>query len=316
MNQPDIAEVKSYFINLQDIICNGLSQEDGKGTFQEDSLLHEEGGGGRTRIFVDGDVFEKAGVNFSHVKGKILPNCATNNRENLAGYEYEATGVSLVIHPSNPFVPTAHANVRFFCAKKEGSPPLWWFGGGLDLTPYYGFVEDCVSWHQEAANACKPFGDNVYAKYKNWCDKYFYLPHRKEQRGIGGLFFDDLNEWGFIKSFAFTQAVGDTFLKAYRPIVSKRKSHIFSDKHKAFQCYRRGRYVEFNLLYDRGTAFGLQSGGAVESILMSMPPQASWQYNWKPEQGSQESALCNDFLVVKNWIENSSNNVSWNVEKI
>jgi coproporphyrinogen III oxidase len=287
---------------LQDIITQGLAQEDGKGTFQEDIWAHK-GGGGVTRILANGAVFEKAGVNFSHVKGNNLPSCATKHRSDLEGYEYEATGLSLVIHPHNPFVPTAHANVRFFSASKEGSNPLWWFGGGLDLTPYYGFVEDCVHWHQVAANACKPFGNGIYEKYKKWCDNYFYLPHRQEHRGIGGLFFDDLNEWGFIKSFAFTQAIGDIFLKAYRPIVNKRKALPYNDKHKAFQLYRRGRYVEFNLLYDRGTLFGLQSGGAVESILMSMPPQSCWQYNWKPEQDSEESLLYKDFLIDKDWLK-------------
>ncbi|MBI2791279.1 MAG: oxygen-dependent coproporphyrinogen oxidase [Gammaproteobacteria bacterium] len=297
-----ITDIRSYFIDLQDIITQGLAQEDGKGTFQEDIWAHK-GGGGVTRILANGAVFEKAGVNFSHVKGNNLPSCATKHRSDLEGYEYEATGLSLVIHPHNPFVPTAHANVRFFSASKEGSNPLWWFGGGLDLTPYYGFVEDCVHWHQVAANACKPFGNGIYEKYKKWCDNYFYLPHRQEHRGIGGLFFDDLNEWGFIKSFAFTQAIGDIFLKAYRPIVNKRKALPYNDKHKAFQLYRRGRYVEFNLLYDRGTLFGLQSGGAVESILMSMPPQSCWQYNWKPEQDSEESLLYKDFLIDKDWLK-------------
>ena len=302
MNKPNINEVKEYFINLQDIICNGLSNEDGKASFTEKSWQHKEGGGGHTRVLTNGAVFEKAGVNFSHVKGKALPKSATLARPYLNGWEFEATGVSLVIHPHNPYVPTSHANVRFFMATKHDADPVWWFGGGLDLTPYYGFQEDCVAWHQSASNACQKYGHYVYDQYKKACDNYFYLPHRKEPRGIGGLFFDDLYKWGFLKSFAFTQEIGDLFLKAYRPIVAKRKSLLYGDKEKAFQRYRRGRYVEFNLLYDRGTMFGLQSGGAVESILMSMPPQADWQYDWQPVPGSEEEKLYKEFLVTKDWI--------------
>lgn len=302
MNKPNLKEVKEYFINLQDIICKGLSSEDGKEDFQEKSWQHKEGGGGRTRVLTNGAVFERAGVNFSHVKGKALPKSATAERPYLKGWEFEATGVSLVIHPHNPYVPTSHANVRFFMASKEGVDPVWWFGGGLDLTPYYGFHEDCTHWHQAAYEACKKYGHKVYDRYKRACDNYFYLPHRKEPRGIGGLFFDDLYKWGFLKSFAFTQEIGDLFLRAYLPIVAKRKSILYGDREKSFQRYRRGRYVEFNLLYDRGTLFGLQSGGAVESILMSMPPQADWQYDWQPEFGSNEEALYREFLVAKDWI--------------
>lgn len=302
MDKPNLLDVKSYFLNLQDIICQGLSDEDGKMGFQENIWQHAQGGGGRTRILTNGGVFEKAGVNFSHVKGKTLPQSATKARPYLTGWEFEATGVSLVIHPNNPYVPTAHANMRFFIATKAGVDPVWWFGGGLDLTPYYGFDEDCIAWHQAAYHVCLPYGSQVYDKYKKGCDEYFYLKHRQEPRGIGGLFFDDLYKWGFLKSFAFTQEIGDLFLKAYRPIVAKRKSMLYGDREKAFQRYRRGRYVEFNLLYDRGTLFGLQSGGAVESILMSMPPQADWHYQWQPEPGSKEEQLYREFLVTKDWL--------------
>ncbi len=302
MDKPNLLDVKNYFLNLQDIICRGLSEEDGKACFQETVWQHKQGGGGRTRILTEGAVFEKAGVNFSHVTGTTLPKSATAARPYLAGWAFEATGISLVIHASNPYVPTAHANVRFFIATKEGVDPVWWFGGGLDLTPYYGFVDDCVAWHQAAYEACLPYGANLYHQYKKACDNYFYLPHRQEPRGIGGLFFDDVYKGGFLKSFALTQEIGDLFLKAYRPIVAKRKTTLYGDREKAFQHYRRGRYVEFNLLYDRGTLFGLQSGGAVESILMSLPPQANWHYQWQAEPGSKEEQLCRDFLVAKDWL--------------
>lgn len=299
---PNIEDVKSYFQNLQDIICNGLSEEDGKKQFKEDVWKHRQGGGGRTRVLRNGAVFESAGVNFSHIIGDKLPASATAQRPELAGRHFIATGISLVIHPDNPFIPTTHANLRFFSAFDKDKAPIWWFGGGFDLTPYYGFEEDCIYWHQTARNACSPYGEKIYEKYKKWCDEYFYLKHRQEPRGIGGLFFDDLNEWGFLKSFAFTQSVGDHFLKAYRPIVQKRKEIAYSDKHKAFQLYRRGRYVEFNLIYDRGTLFGLQSGGRTESILMSLPPQVSWGYNWHPDPNSEEAKLYQAFLINKNWL--------------
>lgn len=295
-------EVKEYFINLQDIICQRLAAEDGKSSFVENTWQHKEGGGGLTRVLANGKVFEKAGVNFSHVKGESLPKSASSTRPFLNGWNFEAIGVSLVIHPHNPYVPTSHANVRFFMAAKEGTDPVWWFGGGLDLTPYYGFEEDCLSWHEAAYDACQKYGPHVYERYKKACDNYFYLPHRKEERGIGGLFFDDLYKWGYLKSFAFTQEIGDLFLKAYLPIVARRKHMLYGNKEKAFQRYRRGRYVEFNLLYDRGTMFGLQSGGAIESILMSMPPQVDWHYNWQPEPGSKEESFSRDFLVAKDWI--------------
>lgn len=303
MNEPNITDVKNYLLNLQDIICQAFTEEDGKSRFLEDRWEYQTGGGGRTRVLTNGDVYESAGVNFSHITGKTLPTVATAQRLQLEGYEYEVTGLSLVIHPNNPFVPTSHANLRFFLATKENAKPIWWFGGGFDLTPYYGFNEDCVHWHQTARNACLPFGDDIYEKYKKWCDNYFYLKHRQEQRGIGGLFFDDLNEWGFIKSFAFVQSVGDHYLRAYRPIVAKRKSTPYDEKQKEFQLYRRGRYVEFNLLYDRGTTFGLQTGGRTESILMSLPPQTNWKYNWHPEKGTAEYDLYENYLIEKNWLD-------------
>lgn len=303
MCHPSLVDVQSYFMNLQDVICLGLETEDGKGTFQEDNWTHQQGGGGRTRVLTNGAVFEKAGVNFSHVKGKSLPKSATASRAYLEGWEFEATGVSLVIHPENPYVPTSHANVRFFIASKPGAQSVWWFGGGLDLTPYYGFEEDCIYWHQKASDACSRYGEGLYEKYKKNCDDYFYLKHRNEPRGIGGLFFDDLYEPGFLKSFAFTQEIGDLILKAYQPIVAKRKNIPYGERQKAFQRYRRGRYVEFNLIYDRGTLFGLQSGGATESILMSLPPQADWIYKWCPERGTEESALYENFLIAKDWLQ-------------
>jgi len=274
-----------------------------EGAFRED--LWDRGGdtgGGRTRVLEKGKVFEQAGVNFSHVRGGSLPASATQHRPELAGRNFEAMGVSLVIHPDNPFVPTSHANVRFFIAEKEGEKPIWWFGGGFDLTPYYGFEEDAVHWHQQAKKACDPFGENVYVDYKKWCDEYFFLKHRKEPRGIGGLFFDDLNEGGFEHCFALMQSVGDHYISAYAPIVERRKALPYTEKEKDFQLYRRGRYVEFNLVYDRGTLFGLQTGGRTESILMSLPPQVSWRYDWSPEPGSAESKLYDVFLQAKDWL--------------
>ncbi len=298
----DISVVKDYLLKLQDDICKQLAEEDGGSDFTEESWLREQGGGGRTRVMENGNVIEKGGVNFSHVFGDQLPASATANRPELAGRSFQAMGVSLVIHPHNPYVPTSHANVRFFVAEKEGEEPVWWFGGGFDLTPYYGFEEDVVQWHQTAKQACDPFGETLYSRYKNWCDDYFHLKHRDEPRGVGGLFFDDLNEGGFENSFAFMQSVGDHFIKAYRPIMAKRKDHAFGDRERKFQCYRRGRYVEFNLVFDRGTIFGLQTGGRTESILMSLPPVVHWDYNWTPEAGSAEAALYSDFLVKKDWV--------------
>lgn len=301
-NQPDITLVKNYLLGLQDDICRQLESEDGEVRFEEDNWDREGGGGGRTRVITNGAVFEQGGVNFSHVYGDKLPPSATAARPELAGRNFQAVGVSLVIHPHNPFIPTSHANVRFFIAEKEGADPVWWFGGGFDLTPYYGFEDDCAEWHQTAKTACQPFGDEVYPRYKKWCDDYFYLKHRDEPRGIGGLFFDDLNEWGFADSFAFMRSVGDHYIKAYRPIVSRRKNTPFTEQHRDFQLYRRGRYVEFNLVFDRGTLFGLQSGGRTESILMSLPPLVKWRYNWQPEAGSEEARLYTDFLRPRDWV--------------
>jgi coproporphyrinogen III oxidase len=297
-----IAEVRNYLLGLQDRICDALAQADGEAEFHEDRWERDAGGGGRTRVLYEGAVFEQAGVNFSHVTGPALPPSATAARPELAGRGFEALGVSLVIHPRNPHVPTSHMNVRFFSAHKEGAEPVWWFGGGYDLTPYYPRKEDVVHWHQVARAACQPFGEDVYPRYKQWCDEYFYLKHRGEPRGVGGLFFDDLNEWGYERCFAFMRSVADSYLEAYLPIVAKRKDCPWTERERAFQCYRRGRYVEFNLVYDRGTLFGLQSGGRTESILMSLPPQVSWRYNWQPEPGSPEERLTSEFLVAQDWL--------------
>jgi len=289
-------------MGLQDSICSELEDIDGKKLFVEDTWQRPEGGGGRTRVLTDGAVFEQGGVNFSEVQGDSLPTSATAQRPELTGRSFRAMGVSLVMHPHNPYAPTAHANVRFFVAEKEGEEPLWWFGGGYDLTPYYGNDEDCISWHQTAKAACTDFGADAYPRFKQWCDDYFYLKHRNESRGIGGLFFDDLNEWGFAKSFAFMQSVGNSFTHAYSPIVTRRKDTVFTEHERDFQLYRRGRYVEFNLVYDRGTLFGLQTGGRTESILMSLPPLVKWRYNWSPEKGSAEEKLYSHYLKAKNWV--------------
>lgn len=302
MSQVDVAAVKQYLLSLQDAICQQLEAEDGVATFVEDNWQRDGGGGGRTRVLTDGAVFEQGGVNFSHVFGDKLPPSATAQRPELAGRSFQAMGVSLVIHPHNPMIPTSHANVRFFIADKEGAEPVWWFGGGFDLTPYYGFEEDCVAWHKTAKTACEPFGEGVYERYKQWCDDYFFLKHRNEPRGVGGLFFDDLHEWGFDKCFAFMRSVGDHYIQAYRPIVNRRKDLAFTQAQRDFQLYRRGRYVEFNLVYDRGTLFGLQSGGRTESILMSLPPLVKWRYNWQPEEGTEEARLYRDFLRPRDWV--------------
>ncbi|MCG8068887.1 MAG: oxygen-dependent coproporphyrinogen oxidase [Candidatus Thiodiazotropha taylori] len=305
--EPNKSEVKAYLLKLQQTICGALEQEDGGAVFFQDSWQREPGerlgGGGISAVLQAGEVFEQAGVNFSHVSGSQLPGSATAHRPELAGRAFEAMGLSLVIHPNNPYVPTSHANVRFFIAEKEGEAPVWWFGGGFDLTPYYGFDEDCRAWHQVAKKACQPFGEDVYSRYKKWCDDYFYLKHRQEPRGIGGLFFDDLNAWGFSKSFDFMQSVGDHYLAAYLPIVQRRRDTPFGERERDFQLYRRGRYVEFNLVYDRGTLFGLQSGGRTESILMSLPPLVRWQYDWTPQTGSEEARLYEHYLKPKDWAD-------------
>ena len=302
MSKVNLETVKAFLLQLQDTICAGLEQADGKAKFVEDAWERAEGGGGRTRVIRDGDVIEQGGVNFSHVFGASMPASATAHRPELAGRSFHACGVSLVIHPKNPHIPTSHANVRFFIAEKEGEAPIWWFGGGFDLTPFYPVLEDVKHWHQVAKDLCDPFGDTVYDDYKKWCDEYFYLKHRGETRGVGGLFFDDLNEWGFEKSFDFMQAVGNGFLDAYLPIIEKRKDTPTNDAQRQFQLYRRGRYVEFNLVWDRGTLFGLQTGGRTESILMSMPPLARWEYDFTPEADSLEADLYESYLKPRDWL--------------
>ncbi|GAB1262673.1 oxygen-dependent coproporphyrinogen oxidase [Aurantivibrio plasticivorans] len=302
MSDVDKHAVKAYLLGLQDNICSALEGADGSSQFTEDAWERPGGGGGRSRVMDNGAVIEKGGVNFSHVYGDQLPPSATASRPELAGRSFEAMGVSLVIHPHNPFIPTSHANVRFFIAEQEGQEPVWWFGGGYDLTPYYGNEEDCIAWHQTAKNACEPFGEDIYPRFKKWCDEYFYLKHRSEARGVGGLFFDDFSELGFAKSFEFLQAVGNSYTDAYIPIVEKRKNTPYTDAQKEFQLFRRGRYVEFNLVFDRGTLFGLQSGGRTESILMSLPPTVKWGYNWHPEPGSPEAELTEKFLPHRQWV--------------
>ena len=296
-----IDDVRQYLMELQDSICTSLETIETEVKFAEQSWQRPDGGGGRSRVIENGNVFEKGGVNFSHVFGAGLPKTASAKRPELAGRSFQAMGVPLVLHPNNPYVPTSHANVRFFVAEKDGEDPVWWFGGGYDLTPYYGFDEDCTAWHQTARDSVAAFGDDVYPWMKKWCDEYFYLKHRDEPRGIGGLFFDDLNDRSFDECFAITKAVAESYIPAYLPIVEKRKNTQYGEKEKAFQCYRRGRYVEFNLVYDRGTIFGLQSGGRTESILMSLPPEVHWRYDWQPEEGSEEDRLYQHYLKPKDW---------------
>ncbi|HEX3131272.1 MAG TPA: oxygen-dependent coproporphyrinogen oxidase [Thermoanaerobaculia bacterium] len=297
----DTASVKTWLLDLQDRICSAVEAEDGSGRFAEERWERPEGGGGRSRVMAEGTVFEQAGVGFSHVHGPGLPPSATNQRPDLAGRSFEALGVSLVFHPRNPYIPTTHMNVRYFMAEKPGHDPVWWFGGGFDLTPCYGFEEDAVHWHAVARETCEPFGPEVYPRFKRWCDEYFFLKHRNEPRGIGGLFFDDLNEWGFERSFELLRRVGDSFLAAYLPIVRRRRDMLYGERERDFQLYRRGRYVEFNLVWDRGTLFGLQSGGRTESILMSLPPLVRWRYNWRPEPGTPEARLYEEFLKPRDW---------------
>ncbi|MEE9286708.1 MAG: oxygen-dependent coproporphyrinogen oxidase [Gammaproteobacteria bacterium] len=302
MHTIDIDAVHSYLVDLQESICHAIKKIEHSSRFTEDQWQCEAGGGGRSHVLADGQVFEQIGVNFSHVQGKTLPPSATAERPDLIGHSYHAMGMSLVIHPKNPYVPTSHANVRFLIAEKTGAVPHWWFGGGFDLTPYYGFEKDARHWHKIAHNACARFGEDVYPKYKKWCDDYFYIHHRSEPRGIGGLFFDDLNSWGFERCFAFARSVGDHFLPAYMPIVERRKDTAYGERERDFQLYRRGRYVEFNLIYDRGTLFGLQTGGRAESILMSLPPVVKWRYNWKPEPNTPEMDLYDAFLTSRDWL--------------
>ncbi len=312
---PDLNAVRTYLLALQDGICAALAREDG-GRFPEDEWTRPGGGGGRSRVLADGAVFERAGVGFSHVHGATLPASATASRPELAGLPYHALGVSLVIHPRNPYVPTVHLNVRFFCAGAGLGPrpsalensgaaaaPVWWFGGGFDLTPCYGFEEDAIHWHRTARAACAPFGAELHPQFKKWCDDYFFLRHRGEPRGLGGIFFDDFNAPGFEQSFALMRSVGDAFLPAYLPIVQRRRATAFGPRERDFQLYRRGRYVEFNLVWDRGTHFGLQSGGRTESILMSLPPLAAWRYDWHPEPGTPEARLHEVFLQPRDWVQ-------------
>ena len=301
MDEPNTQVVKAYLLQLQDRIGLALEAEDGRNRFTEDDW-QRSGGSGRSRVIQDGAVFEQGGINFSHVRGDSLPPSATAKRPELAGRRYQAMGVSLVMHPRNPYVPTSHANVRFFIAERDGEAPLWWFGGGFDLTPYYPFLADVEHWHRSAKSACDPYGEALYPRLKQACDDYFYLPHRQEPRGVGGLFFDDFNEWGFERSFAMMRSIGDQYLHAYLPIVARRKETPFGERERDFQLYRRGRYVEFNLVYDRGTLFGLQSGGRTESILMSMPPLVKWRYGWRPEAGTPEAELYDFYLKPRDWL--------------
>lgn len=297
-----MGDVVAYLENLQNDLCSAIQRLEPDHLFCEDKWRHEDGGGGITRIIEEGDVFEKGGVNFSHVSGSRLPAASTLSRKGIAGKPFEAAGVSVVMHPANPYVPASHMNVRFFVADPESDSPIWWFGGGYDLTPCYGFTEDCVHWHKTARNACQRFGDHFYPSFKQRCDEYFLIRHRNEPRGIGGLFFDDFNELGFEKSFEFVRSVGDSFADAYLPIVKRRKDYPFTCKQQEFQRYRRGRYVEFNLVYDRGTLFGLQSRGRTESILMSLPPRVEWRYDFKAEPGSEEARLTDYFLTPRDWV--------------
>jgi coproporphyrinogen III oxidase len=306
MSDVDIQAVEEYLRGLQLRICSSMEEVDGKEKFRHDRWERPGGGGGESRVLVGGDVLEQAGVGFSHVFGKEMPPSATKNRPELAGRSFQAMGVSLVFHPRNPYVPTTHANFRFFTTDSMDDEPVWWFGGGFDLTPYYPFHDDVIHWHETAKDACDPFGEDVYPRYKQWCDDYFFLKHRNETRGVGGLFFDDLNEPGFEKSFEFTRAVGDRFLPAYLPIIRARHKHKYGERQREFQLYRRGRYVEFNLIYDRGTLFGLQSGGRTESILMSLPPRVRWEYDWHPDPGSPEADLYEKYLKPRDWLQEKS----------
>jgi coproporphyrinogen III oxidase len=299
---PDVAAVERWLLGLQDLVCAMLELEDGSARFREERFDSPTGGSHRPRVLEGGPVIEKAAVHFSHTVGVDLPAAATTRRPELAGARFEAVSVSLIVHPRNPYAPTSHANFRVFVATKDAHPPVWWFGGGFDLTPYYGFDEDAVHWHSTAKAACDRFGPDVHPRFKKWCDEYFYLKHRGEPRGIGGIFFDDLSEWGFERTFAFVQSVGESYVPAYRPILERRKGTPYGERERDFQLYRRGRYAEFNLIYDRGTLFGLQSGARVESVLASLPPHVIWRYDWKPEAGTPEARLYERYLVPRDWI--------------
>lgn len=301
-----VVAVKTYLVNLQNKLCKALDEVDGGADFSKDVWAHAQGGGGDTRVIEAGYLFEKGAVNFSHVFGRQLPPAATTRHPELAGCEFQAMGVSLVLHPWNPHIPTVHMNIRFFIANPEHHEPVWWFGGGFDLTPYYGYVKDCQHWHRNAFAACQPFGEDIYPQFKQACDQYFYLPHRQEARGIGGLLFDDFNRWEFSRCFALLRSIGDHFLPGYLPIVQRRRETDFTPLQRDFQCYRRGRYAEFNLLYDRGTLFGLQFGGRTESILISLPPEVHWRYQWQPEPRSREARFPQRFLTARDWLRSPS----------
>ncbi len=307
MSSLPLATIEQYFQNLQQSICEDVEQLENGATFLSDCWQHDNGGGGTSRV-ISGEVIEKGGVNYSHVKGENLPATASARHPEIAGKPFEAMGVSVVMHPTNPFVPTSHANVRFFIADPGSDNPVWWFGGGYDLTPYYANEEDVVNWHRTARATCDAYGPDYYTRFKQWCDEYFYLKHRDEQRGVGGLFFDDFSETGFEHAFAFTQSVGNSYMQAYAPIVAARKTMEFGETERSFQAWRRGRYVEYNLLYDRGTIFGLQSGGRTESILMSLPPKVEWRYNYQPAKGSEEARLAEYFLKPHNWLAEKDRN--------
>jgi coproporphyrinogen III oxidase len=303
VGQGEIRAVEGWLRSLHDRLTRELETLDGATRFRSDAWARPEGGGGESRVLEDGALFERAGINFSSVQGASLPPAATARRPELAKRSFRATGVSMVLHPRNPYVPTTHGNWRFFIAEQPGEAPVWWFGGGFDLTPYYPFLEDVQHWHRQARAACLPFGEDVYPQYKRWADEYFHLKHRNEARGVGGLFYDDLNEWGFERCFEFSRVVADQFLPAYVPIAMRRRHTPWGEREREFQLYRRGRYVEFNLVYDRGTVFGLQSGGRIESILMSLPPLVRWRYDWRPDAESPEAALYRDFLQPRDWLD-------------
>ena len=302
MQEQDASAIREYLLSLQDNICGALEREDGQATFQRDVFERDEGGMSRACALEGGPILERAAVNFSHTKGKALPPAATARRPELAGRRFEAVSVSLIVHPRNPYAPTSHANFRYFVAKKEDAAPVWWFGGGFDLTPFYGFEEDAIHWHEQAREACAPFGTDLYPKYKKWCDEYFFLKHRGEPRGIGGIFYDDVNDGGFEDCHAFWRSTAEHYLPAYIPILSRRKGMEYGERERDFQLYRRGRYVEFNLVYDRGTLFGLQAGARTESILASMPPIVHWKYDYHPEPGTEEARLYDDFLRPRDWL--------------
>jgi coproporphyrinogen III oxidase len=303
VGKSETRSVEAWLRSLHDRLTNELEALDGGARFRRDTWVRPGGGGGDSRVLEDGALFERAGINFSSVRGTSLPPSATARRPELAKRSFRATGVSMVLHPRNPYVPTTHGNWRFFVAEKPGEASVWWFGGGFDLTPYYPFLEDVQHWHRQARAACLPFGEEIYPQFKRWADEYFYVKHRNEPRGVGGLFYDDLNEWGFDRCFEFSRVIAEQFLPAYLPIAMRRRHTPWGEREREFQLYRRGRYVEFNLVYDRGTVFGLQSGGRIESVLMSLPPLVRWRYDWRPPPGSPEEALYKDFLQPRDWVE-------------